>query len=93
MLFTCPVSLIEGLAGHKDQDIAAVAITGAGFGLHWDRLDIDLSIPGLMAGLFGTKVWMDSQRAAVGGTARSDAKSAAARRNGAKGGRPRKAVS
>ena len=90
-LFTFPVGLIEGLSGQSAPDVADVAITGAGFGLCWERLDIDLSLPDLMAGLFGTRVWMDSQRAAVAGAARSAAKSAAARRNGAKGGRPRKA--
>lgn len=90
-LFSLPPSIIEGLSGQSAQDIADVAITGTGFGLCWERLDIDLSLPDLMAGLFGTRVWMDSQRAAVAGAARSVAKSAAARRNGAKGGRPRKA--
>jgi hypothetical protein len=40
--------------------------------------------------LFGTKAWMDRARAAKAGAATSRKKAAAARRNGAKGGRPRK---
>jgi hypothetical protein len=57
-----------------------------------ERLDVDLSVPGLLAGLLGTKAYMDRQRAARAGAATSPAKAAAARRNGAKGGRPHKAA-
>ena len=60
-----------------------------GLGLHWEQLDVDVSVPGLLAGLFGTKAWMDRQRAAKAGAARSSLKADAARRNGAKGGRPK----
>ncbi|MDX2223212.1 MAG: DUF2442 domain-containing protein, partial [Rhodospirillaceae bacterium] len=63
---------------------------GAGYGLHWPDLDVDLSVPGLLAGLFGTRAYIDRLRARRAGSATSKAKSAAARRNGAKGGRPRK---
>ncbi len=72
--------------------MAQIEILGLGLGLHWERLDVDLSVPGLLAGLFGTKAYMDRQRAARAGAATSAAKAAAARRNGAKGGRPRKAA-
>ena len=34
---------------------------GLGYGLRWDRLDVDLSVPGLLAGLIGTKTCMDRQ--------------------------------
>ena len=47
---------------------------------------MDLSIPGLLAGVFGTRAHMARQA----GRATSPAKASAARRNGAKGGRPRK---
>jgi hypothetical protein len=43
-------------------------------------------------GLFGNKAHMDRQRAAWAGAAKSVAEAAASRRNGAKGGRPRKAA-
>jgi len=63
-------------------------VLGAGYGLHREALDVDLSIPGLLAGLFGTKAYM----ARHAGRATSPAKAAAARANGAKGGRPRKSA-
>ncbi|MHA7876502.1 DUF2442 domain-containing protein [Roseivivax sp.] len=84
--FAFPAALAQGLAGASDGDLADVELLGRGYGLHWESLDVDLSLPGLMAGIFGTKTWM-AQR---GGRATSKAKSAAARANGAKGGRPRK---
>lgn len=68
--------------------LAQVEILGAGYGLHWEALDADLSIPGLLAGIFGIKAYM-ARRA---GQATSPAKAAAARIKGAKGGRPRKSA-
>lgn len=87
-----PIRLIEGLASARDDDIAAVEVAGVGFGLHWERLDLDLSVAGLAAGVFGTRKWMDRQRAAHAGAVRSVKKALAARTNGTKGGRPRKAA-
>jgi hypothetical protein len=90
--FAFPARRVQGLEEAGDDDLAEVEVLGLGLGLHWERLDVDASVPGLLAGLFGTKAWMDRQRAAKAGAARSAAKAAAARRNGAKGGRPRKAA-
>jgi hypothetical protein len=90
--FAFPARKARGLERASDAELAQVEILGLGLGLHWERLDVDLSVPGLLAGLFGTKAYMDRQRAARAGASTSDAKAAAARRNGAKGGRPRKAV-
>jgi Protein of unknown function (DUF2442) len=88
--FAFPARKAQGLDRATDTQLAQVEILGLGLGLHWERLDVDLSVPGLLAGLFGTKAYMDRQRAARASAARSPAKAAAARRNGAKGGRPRK---
>lgn len=90
--FAFPARQAQGLGAASDAELAEVEILGLGLGLHWERLDVDLSVPGLLAGLFGTKAFMDRQRAARAGAATSTAKAAAARRNGAKGGRPRKAA-
>src|ERR1700730_8516716 len=90
--FAFPGRTAKGLERASDDDLAQVEILGLGLGLHWERLDVDLSVPGLLAGLFGTKAYMDRQRAARAGAATSVAKAAAARRNGAKGGRPRKSA-
>ncbi len=88
--FTFPAHAVQGLATASDDEIAEIEVLGLGLGLHWERLDVDISVPGLLAGLFGTKSWMDRQRATKAGSVRSAANGAAARINGAKGGRPRK---
>lgn len=84
--FAFPPRLAQGLESASDDQLGAVEILGRGYGLHWEDLDVDLSLPGLMAGLFGTKAWM----ARHAGRATSAAKAAASRANGVKGGRPRK---
>lgn len=88
--FAFPPRLAQGLDGATAGQLAGVEISGAGFGLHWESLDVDLSILGLLTGSFGTKAWMQ-ELARHAGQSRSPAKAAAARANGAKGGRPRKA--
>ena len=87
--FAFPPRLVQDLADADARQLGEVEIAGAGFGLHWPGLDADLSIPGLLAGRFGTKAWM-SELARRAGSVTSVAKAAAARANGAKGGRPRK---
>lgn len=84
--FAFPPRLIEGLRDATPDQIAEVEVIGAGYGLHWESLDLDYTVPGLMNGVFGTAKWM----AARAGRTTSPAKAAAARANGAKGGRPRK---
>lgn len=85
--FAFPPRLAQGLETATPDQLAQVEVLGAGGGLHWEALDADLSVPGLLAGLFGTRAYM----ARHAGQATSPAKAAAARTNGAKGGRPRKA--
>ena len=87
-LFAFPAELAQGLAGASPEALGDIELSGGGYGLHWPQLDADLTVPGLLAGVFGTSRWM----ASLAGRATSSAKSEAARRNGAKGGRPRKAV-
>jgi len=86
--FAFPPRLAQGLETATDDQLAGIEILGDGYGLHWQAVDVDLSIPGLLAGIFGTKAYM-ARRA---GRATSPAKAAAARMNGAKGGRPRKSA-
>jgi len=84
--FAFPPRLAQGLEQATEEQLEQVEILGRGDALHWEVLDTDFSVPGLLAGIFGTKSYM----AGLAGKASSPAKSAAARRNGAKGGRPRK---
>jgi len=84
--FSFPVDKVQGLIGANDSELAEVEIEGDGYGLHWEKLDVDYTVGGLAAGIFGTARYMAQQA----GRTRSDAKAAAARANGAKGGRPRK---
>jgi hypothetical protein len=84
--FAFPPALVEFLQGATPEQLAEVEVQGAGFGLHWEALDVDYTVAGLMNGVFGTARWM----AARAGQARSSAKAKASRENGRKGGRPRK---
>lgn len=85
-----PVHLIQDLAGGDPADLSEIEITPAGLGLHWPRIDADVYVPGLMSGVFGSRKWMAAQLGAQGGRTSTPAKAAAARANGAKGGRPKK---
>jgi hypothetical protein len=84
-----PADRIQGLAGASPEALGEVEVTPSGSGLHWETLDVDLSVPGLVAGIFGTRAWM-AELGRKGGQATSEAKAAASRANGRKGGRPRK---
>jgi hypothetical protein len=85
---TLPVKLIPSLRGAAARDVRAVEILGRGGGLHWEGLDLDLSVPGLLSSVFAGPEWL-AELGRVGGRKSSPAKAAAARRNGRKGGRPR----
>ena len=80
----------QGLAGASPSDLAEIEITPSGYGLHWPKLDADLWLPALLEGVFGSRVWMAARLGAEGGKVTSDAKAAAARENGKRGGRPPK---
>jgi hypothetical protein len=86
--FAFPPGMAQGLAGAKKSALKEIVVSPAGTGLHWPRLDADLTVPGLLAGMFGSKMWM-RELASKGGKSVSPKKAAAARANGAKGGRPR----
>lgn len=85
-----PVHLIEELSDATADNLREIKISPAGTALHWPRLDADVYVPSLMQGIYGSKRWMAAQLGSAGGRATSPAKAAAARANGAKGGRPRK---
>jgi hypothetical protein len=90
--FMIPLHLLQGFEGAAPRDVAAVEVMPTGSALHWEKLDLDFGVAGLVAGVFGNKAWM-SALGRQGGLAKSEAKARAARANGAKGGRPSKARS
>lgn len=84
-----PKSKLEGLVDATNEVASNVEITEDGLGLRWPDIDLDMYVPALLQGIYGTRAWMSSL-GRLGGRARSEAKSTAARLNGLKGGRPRK---
>lgn len=87
--FSFPTELAQGLRGASDEGLSTIELLPFGTGLHWPLIDADLSVTGLLAGVFGSKLWM-KEIASIGGKATSKAKTDAARANGLKGGRPKK---
>jgi hypothetical protein len=82
----------QGLENARPSQLKEMEISPSGFGLHFPALDAYLYIPGLLEGFLGSKSWMASRLGQVGGQATSEAKKAAARTNGKRGGRPRKVL-
>ena len=87
--FMVPVGLVQGLVDATDEQRNDIEVWGEGYALRWEQLDLDITVPGLVSGIFGTRKYM----ASLAGRAKSSAKAAAARVHGAKGGRPKKAAS
>lgn len=83
-----PPELAEGLARATAAELAQVRLLGPGTAIAWPELDVQFSVTGLLAGIFGTRAWM-VELGRSGGRVKSASKSRAARQNGSKGGRPR----
>ena len=86
-----PRKLLQGLEKASPHDVEQIEILGSGSTLHWEALDVDHGLASLLKGVFGNRRWM-SEIGRRGGSVQSPAKRAAARKNGRKGGRPRKAA-
>jgi hypothetical protein len=84
-----PRSFIPGLEHQRASTLASVEISPAGDALRWASIDVDIYVPGLVERAFGTRLFA-AGAGRRGGSRRTKAKIAAARQNGAKGGRPRK---
>jgi hypothetical protein len=80
-----------GLENAKPDQLGKIQITASGFGIHFPRINADLYLPALLERFLGSKRWIASEMGKVGGKVSTDAKAAAARRNGRLGGRPKKA--
>lgn len=58
--YVFPAALVQDLSEAGPDDLAVIEVDGAGFNLHWPTLDVDLYVPALVAGVFGTRDWMKS---------------------------------
>lgn len=85
-----PIALFPALAQATDAERADIEVLPGGGGLGWERLDAHYSVPAIIRDALGPWVLMQAAGSA-GGSVRSKAKAVAARENGKKGGRPRKA--
>ena len=80
----------QGIEHAKPHQLAKIEITPSGLGIHFPKLDADFYLPTLLEGLLGSRRWIAAEMGKIGGKASTKAKSAAARRNGKLGGRPKK---
>jgi uncharacterized protein DUF2442 len=78
----------QGLDGARSEKLSSIEISPSGLGLHFPDLDVDLYLPSLIENLLGSRRWMAAAMGRAGGSVSSDAKTAAARSNGRRGGRP-----
>lgn len=83
-----PAQLIQGLQDATAKELAEIEILGVGSGLCWPQLEADISVAGLLQGIFGSQTWM-TELGRAGGKITSEKKQAAAQANGKLGGRPK----
>jgi hypothetical protein len=86
---TIPRRTIPGLERQPAAALESMTLSPAGDALLWPAIDADVYVPGLVERAFGHRLFA-AAAGRRGGQRRTKAKMAAARRNGAKGGRPRK---
>ena len=67
-----PREQIQGLWDAPQKNVARVELVGGGSGLHWPELDVDLSVDGMIHGVYGTEEWM-ANLGRLGDSARSTA--------------------
>lgn len=80
-----PRSMIPHVKEASRSLAAGVTLSPMGSSLHWEALDMDFSVPGLIREVFG--ITEPLRRA---GATKSPARAAASKANGRLGGRPRK---
>jgi hypothetical protein len=88
--FAFPPSMFPEFQDRTPQELARVEVSPSGEGLHWDEIDVHIETAGVLVALLGPSMFRAF--ASVGGKTRTERKAAAARANGAKGGRPRSAA-
>ena len=94
-----PPRLVEGLEGRSPGELGDVHFLSDGDTVEWARLDLHISLSGLMAGCFGNAAWNEKivamlrkDAARRAGQGKSERKSASSKANGELGGRPKKSA-
>ena len=82
----------QGLEKATAAQLERIEISPSGHGIHFPKIDADIYLPALLMGFLGSRNWIAGRLGALGGKSRSAAKVAAAKRNGRRGGRPKKSV-
>lgn len=82
-----PTGLLPDLAAAPRAARRKVTLSSSGGAIRWPDLDLDYSVAGLILSTVDERA-RRRHLASLAGRSRSEAKAAAARRNGAKGGRP-----
>ncbi len=54
---------VQGLEKAQPKQLANIEISPSGLGIHFPDLDVDIYLPGLLAGAMGSKKWMKKQKA------------------------------
>ena len=84
-----PARLLQGLRDAAPGDLNQVKIMGPGLVIEWPRLDMQFTIAGLLAGVFGTRAWME-ELGRGGDLAQLSPEARIVRTKSRKGERPRK---
>src|SRR5688572_11037926 len=53
--FGFPARSVGWLRGASDEDLTKIEVSPSGSALRWEPIDMDLSVPGLLHGAFGSK--------------------------------------
>lgn len=86
--FAFPPEMYPELAGRSPAELGKVQPAVGGEGLEWEDLDVHIGVAGVLVRMLGPA--LPRAFAQKGGSSTSERKAAAARANGARGGRPRK---
>jgi hypothetical protein len=86
-----PIEDLQGLGRATHKQIQNYELLGHGTGISFPDIDVDLYVPALIEGVYGNRRWM-AELGKKGGRAKTEAKRRASQANGAKGGRPKKAI-
>lgn len=87
---TIPVADVKEIRKVPKSALRKISITPGGEAIAWEAIDMHISVYGLLHSAFSPA--LNAENGRLGGHAVSDKKTAAARANGAKGGRPKAAA-